>query len=143
MYGDFLFDLFTVYQNIKPKLLLEAGEFMVYEGRPAIFWNLDLPEKVKSSLLENGFVVDAYTSDSGIKVLAQYTRERSTIHIPPDCMHPDLQLYCEYCDNVFRCEAAEHDPSNPWHHIRGVVVDGAKCPECGESEHLDFWGNVW
>ena len=144
MYGDFVFDLFSVYQDIKPKVLLEAGEFLVYEGRPAIFWDLQVPNEVQESLAKYGFAVDTYTADGETwGTLAQYTKEKSMAESNDEameksmadsksiCLHADLQLYCEYCDEVFQCGTAPHDS------------EGALCPSCGKGDDLEPWGNDW
>ena len=131
MYGDFVFDLFSVYQDVKPKILLEAGEFLVYEGRPAIFWDLQVPNELKDSLVKYGFAVDTYTAEGKVGVLAQYTKEKSMAESESICLHADLQLYCEYCDEVFQCGTAPHDS------------EGALCPSCGNGDDLEPWGNDW
>jgi hypothetical protein len=132
MYGDFVFDLFSVYQDVKPKILLEAGEFLVYEGRPAIFWDLKIPNEMQESLAKYGFAVDTYTVDGETwGVLAQYTKEKSTAESKSACLHADLQLYCEYCDEVFQYGTAQHDSK------------GALCPSCGKGDDLEPWGNDW
>ena len=100
MYGDFVFDLFSVYQDVKPKILLEAGEFTIYEGRPSIFWDMQIPEELKASLTKFSFAVDTYTSEGKVQVLAQYTKEESIIESTFDEDEIPGQKISDYYDEL-------------------------------------------
>ena len=71
--SEFLFDLFSVYQDVPQKLMLEAGGFLMYEDMPAIYWESDIPADLEEALVKFGFWVDKHAKEDGsVHTLACY-----------------------------------------------------------------------